>query len=338
MAQPMATAETPQARKALALSVPGAKDGCGLATMNPEWIEVKACPACGCGESEAKVSLAGEAYTFGGKQIPYSPGGISIKTCPACRLAYKDVVPSPEFQSETFLELAGQIWTEPYDFRPESKILGQWIGKDSFDLLDVGASNGGFLKACSGFKGRRSALDVVKHPGLNQHLRGEFIQGLIDDPDHDWSERPYDAASLFDIVEHLYDPPIAFKNLNGFLKPGGIAVIETGDAESRWPRKYGIGAWWYARVFPHHVFWTRKASEKLARAHGFEIVDWTVKRHKASLVAPKRLIASAAIKSCLYGLSPGAYGQLARKLNKDGAQPKSPLAADHFRAVLRKKE
>jgi hypothetical protein len=89
-------------------------------------------------------------------------------------------------------------------------------------------------------------------------------------------------------------------------------------------------------MFPHHVFWTKAALEKCARAHGFEIVDWAAKRHKTSLAAPKRLIASALIKSCFYSLSPGAYVRLARQLRKDGAQPRNPLAADHFHAVLRK--
>lgn len=236
------------------------------------WIGVKSCPTCGREDTSQVGKLAMEEYQFGDERIPLPPKGVGIIQCRNCGLVFKDTLPSPNFLTEVFSRHAGNVWAGDYDFSDEAHLIRELVGDREFDLLDIGPSNGGLLKAFSETDGRRSALDIVKHPGLEEWLRGEFIHGLAESDELSWSKEPYDVVGMFDIAEHLYDPQQAFSNVRALVKPGGFVVVETGDVQSRWPRKFGVHKWWYACLFPHHIFWPRPSIERIASQHGFEVL------------------------------------------------------------------
>jgi hypothetical protein len=87
-------------------------------------------------------------------------------------------------------------------------------------------------------------------------------------------------VTLFDVLEQLYTPTQAVANFAAFLRPGGLLLIEAGDVESAWPRRFGPQVWWYANLFEHHVFWSELAVRNLFPAADFEVVSVTRKRHK----------------------------------------------------------
>jgi SAM-dependent methyltransferase len=204
------------------------------------------------------------------------------------------------------------------------------------DLLDVGAAGGALLAAFAalGARGRRSALDVVRYPGIESHLAGEFIEGYLDDPLRAWSCQPYDLVTLFDVLEHLYDPRTAFENLRQLVKPGGRLLIETGNPGSEWPRRFGIGEWWYARLLEHHIFWSRRSLQRIAAEFGFTIVEWKEVRHKGRRRVFHAEFPAQLLKIGLYLTARKHYGALANVFGKTGCQPWHPFARDHFQACL----
>lgn len=301
------------------------------------WIEVKACPACDSSRHVFAGKLSGSSYAFGRETIDYPDGGIDMRRCEACTLIFKEHIPYPAYLSEVFERQAGNVWNGDYAFAAERARVAAMAGDGAFDLLDVGPSNGNFLAACADIGGRRSGLDIVMHPGLDKHLRGEFIHGLVDSESLEWSGEPYDIVTAFDVFEHFYTPEAAFRNLAMLLKAGGQVLIETGDVTTAWPARYGAGNWWYAQLFEHHIFWSRDSLAKAAEANGFELLSFELKRHKRKVDISGMNLLKDLLKVALYRLSPSLYARLAASSGSARGQPASPVNRDHMLVVLRKR-
>jgi len=302
-----------------------------------EWLTVERCPACESAPDKT-MHLPDRDYAFGDERIPFPKGGVDLSTCADCGLLFKTTLPAPVSLSRVFERQAGKKWMEPYDFHDESSEMQRLTNGCPADVLDVGSGSGAFLAALARWStgGRRSALDVVQHPGCAEQVSGEFIHGLIDSPLLRWSAQPYDIVTLFDVLEHLYSPQAAFENLRRLVRDGGLVLIETGNADSFWPRRYGAHHWWYVRLFEHHVFWNRESLERIAAQFGFRLLTWRQLRHKARTVLPLPKVANQIFQMGLYRTAPGLYPRIAPLLGKYWTQPWSPFARDHFRVVLRK--
>lgn len=308
-----------------------------LATVGEDrWLVRTQCPGCDGTRVDHLGRLATKEYRHGAEVIAMPARPVILLRCRTCGLAFKDVLPSPELLSAAFRRQAGTFWTDAYGYAAEVALIRKLVA-GPIDLLDVGTSSGGLLAALGySLPGRRSALDVVLHPSCRGRVRGEFIVGLLDDPKLEWSRQPYDVVTAFDLLEHVYDPRQAFANLRQLVRPGGFLIAETGDADSVWPQRYGLPHWWYARFVEHHVFWSPRALQLLAAAHGFRIVNVVRKRHKEQAGQPWKAVVDRGVRSALYRTSPPGYRRLARQLGRSGGQPVSPFARDHFRAVLQR--
>jgi 2-polyprenyl-3-methyl-5-hydroxy-6-metoxy-1,4-benzoquinol methylase len=303
------------------------------------WMMVERCPACGSDSCASRVMLPDRQYIFGAEQVPLPESGISVAACGNCGLVYKSVLPAPAFLANIFRRQAAIKWAATHDFAPELAVLQSLKGSGDFDLLDIGAAGGALLMACAANRigGRHSALDVMRYPGIDEYLTGEFIEGFLDDASLSWSREPYEVVTLFDVLEHLYQPQIAFENLRMLVKQDGLVLIETGNVDNFWPARFGVNQWWYVRLLEHHIFWSRHSLEKIAAAHGFEIVFWNEQRHKSR----RNIVLACAIgdflKTCFYCMTGNYYSAVAQALGKQGNQPWYPFAQDHFQACLRKK-
>lgn len=305
--------------------------------LRPRWSLVARCPACGEIHRRSCGAIPERYYLFGAEKLPTPRGGIQLYACAQCALVYKSPVPDPAFLSGLFERQIGSKLA-PHDYADEVMALRQHCGRPDFDLLDIGAGGSGLLEACAaaGVQGRRSALDVARRPGLERLLSGEFIHGFLDSPALAWSGRPYDVVTVFDVLEHLNRPFEAFANLRALVRPDGLVIIETGDTDSVWPARYGMRRWWYARLIEHHIFWSRRSLQYCAAGQDMEIVEWQEVPHKSRRQLRKGRIALDLLKTGLYRLMPDSYARFANLFGKEGNQPRSPFATDHFRVCLRR--
>lgn len=300
------------------------------------WQSVDQCPACGNINARFRYNLPNTHYLFGKERLFFPDRGIAIVQCDHCKLVYKDSVPIPTYLVRLFNRNTDHIWVDEYHFLPEKVLIESLVNKPSFDLLDIGPAHGGLLKACGDSKGKRSALDIVQHVDINNYLRGEFIQGLLEAPTLTWKNKPYDIVTAFDVFEHLYQPDLAFANLRQLVKRNGFVILETGDISSFWPRKFGIHEWWYVNLLEHHLFWSEHPLKVLADQNGFKVMHFIRKRHKNRVSLPFLNKIIATLKSALYYLSPDNYKRLMILLEKSNIQPFCLFAKDHFRAILKK--
>lgn len=304
--------------------------------LTSQWLKVEACPACGSVGQSYRKPLLRDSYSFVGDEIAFPIVGIYIARCKTCNLVYKTAIPSPSLLVEMFSRHSQELWNESYDFVPEVQAITKLFPNLAFDLLDIGASDGGLLKACTQISGRRSGLDVVKYPGLDNWLRGEFIEGLIENVDLKWSGKPYDVVTVFDVLEHLYQPQVAFKNLATLVKSGGYVVIETGNVESFIPKWVGPDEWWYVHLFEHHIFWSMKALTQIAAQYGFYPIIQRSKSHKLLSTQSAKVHATSTIKLLSYVANVKLYKRVALMFGKKALPPWNTLLKDHIFVVLRK--
>lgn len=304
-------------------------------THSNRWIEIQKCPGCESRNFTPQGKITVSRYRFGNQWLDLPARGVPVCRCENCGLRFKEILPSVDFVTDVMKQTADEVWNDPYSHEDDAELVAGLTKSQRFDVLDVGSSNGYFLQAAaSKTQGRLSALDTIEYPELKKRIRGEFIQGTIDDGALDWNGDPYDVVTVFDVLEHLYDPAQAFRNLKKLVRPGGFLVIETGDAESSWPNRYGIHRWWYASWFVHHIFWTERSLLRAAQKSGFQLKSIERKKHKSRIQMKNKVFLKECLKTSLYSVAPRFYTRFAETLGAQGIQPYSPFTQDHIRAVF----
>jgi SAM-dependent methyltransferase len=137
-------------------------------------------------------------------------------------------------------------------------------------LLDIGAATGYFLSIAKkrgwkvyGVEISEHAANLAREKGLN------VLTGTLTNAN--FPAGFFDVVTLWDVIEHLPDPEvdlcIAFK----LLKPGGLVVINTPDADSFYAKI--MGRRWHALLPPEHltIFNLGNLSVLLGQA-GFKVV------------------------------------------------------------------
>jgi SAM-dependent methyltransferase len=235
--------------------------------------------------------LSIEKYHFGHQEIDLPAQGVQLMRCKGCTLHFKTYIPTKSALADLFRMTAADVWVgKQLSYQHEIELLKRFLPSEpeATSLLDVGSSDGAFLRTVKPLAEVRSACDVYVDPRCEQYANGEYIQAFIEDPELQ-SRLKYDLISMFDVLEHLYSPNQAFKNIVRLGKPSSLVILETGDI-SKIDRP---ASWWYVNYIEHHVFWTRHSLQTLADTHGYKLVHFENLPHKGRRYMPpaKRLLA-----------------------------------------------
>ncbi|HVJ90382.1 MAG TPA: class I SAM-dependent methyltransferase [Labilithrix sp.] len=137
-------------------------------------------------------------------------------------------------------------------------------------LLDVGANFGHFLKAASerfdavGIEISKAAVDrSAELFGVNNYV------GSIYAPPPE-AKGPWDAVTLWDVIEHVPDPQGALEAIRDLLAPGGRLYLSTPDAGSAVARAMG-SRWHYLDPVQHIVLFGRENLSELLERTGFRV-------------------------------------------------------------------
>ncbi len=143
-------------------------------------------------------------------------------------------------------------------------------------ILDVGCSNGQFLNLArqagyvpDGVEFSTGVADFARdHFGLNVAY-GDIH--AVDAPDES-----YDVITMFDVIEHVPEPPRDIAAALRLLKPGGTFILSTPNVDGIYPRLSLKVAkllnYWQHPEPPHHIcqFSEKTLSAMLGKA-GFDI-------------------------------------------------------------------
>ncbi|HVP12325.1 MAG TPA: class I SAM-dependent methyltransferase [Phycisphaerae bacterium] len=195
-----------------------------------------------------------------------------IVRCDSCGLIFTNPMPSlesvyTETRDETYLRSRAQrLRTAEHvvdlirRFRPGGT------------LLDVGCATGVLLDAAS----RHFAVEGIE---LSRWAREEASSRhkVYDRPLADLDlDKQYDVVTLMGVIEHFEDPTREIQAINRVLKPGGLFVLYTGDAEAWLSRLLGKKWWWYQGM--HLFYFSRRTCQALLQKCGFTTIRVTTHR------------------------------------------------------------
>jgi Methyltransferase domain len=177
----------------------------------------------------------------------------SIYKCAQCGLEYTDPAPSDD-ELRAFYADYRDIRADPRvvaaNARRHIELLEEHGWTPASPILDFGAGDGLFVEAagpeCFGVEWRPTDLSRI----------AESLDAF--------SDRLWDAITLWGVLEHLPVPHETIRDLVARLAPHGLIALTTVDAESIIP--------YYYRPPEHLSYWTRAAFDVLAEVHGLQIV------------------------------------------------------------------
>lgn len=148
-------------------------------------------------------------------------------------------------------------------------------------VVDVGCSRGQFVAAAiaAGYK----AEGVEPAPRIAEAARAAGVPvhtGLLEE--QHFADNSFDALTLFEVIEHLRTPLPLLAECRRVLKPGGILLVSTANAES-WTAA-AMGARWdyfdMQKDGGHISFYNPRSMAKIAAAGGFEVARLDTARVK----------------------------------------------------------
>lgn len=139
-------------------------------------------------------------------------------------------------------------------------------------VVDVGCSRGQFVAAAiaAGYR----AEGVEPAPRIAEAARAAGVPvrtGLLED--QGFADNSFDALTLFEVIEHLRTPLPLLAECRRVLKPGGILLVSTANAES-WTAA-AMGAHWDYFDMEldggHISFYNPRSIAQIAARAGFEV-------------------------------------------------------------------
>jgi 2-polyprenyl-3-methyl-5-hydroxy-6-metoxy-1,4-benzoquinol methylase len=235
---------------------------------------------------------------------------------------------------------ADNSWTVPTESRKDWRLAADWLCANlpSGDVLDVGCFDGGFL-AMLPPQQRRLGIEI--HEGAADRARQlgvEIVGG--DYSELEWLDATYDCITAFDVIEHTLDPLEFVTLLAGRLRPGGVLILATGNADALTWRLMN-GAYWYCWLPEHVSFISPRWCRRNARSAGMQVETMREFSHgNASFLQATGELG----KNLLYRGLPRFTTHLRRRLSGAArgrptlaeSPPSWMSARDHFFAVLRK--
>lgn len=246
-------------------------------------MAIVACPLCGGRRSE-RILRAGD-------YMHRLPGSFFLARCESCGLLFQNPRPPRESIDRYYPDSYGSYGSAAQGLHAQPGLRGVMVRRAQgrrarlLDrhvapissrprrLLDVGCASGLFLEAMQGRPGwevegvepnARAARAVSERLGVPVHA-GPFEEARF-------PEAAFDAATLWDVLEHLYDPLASLREVRRILRPGGALFLRVPNAASYVARLFG--RYWSGYDLPRHmtVFTPRTLARALAAAGFHELL------------------------------------------------------------------
>ena len=233
-----------------------------VAAMRALGAEPKSCLLCSSSALERLFQRSGKWFWL----------------CRGCELVFVHDI-YPEFAHDTGhldgsyefdrLESAGAKKSKKYDEFLDPLAAHRRTNR----LLEVGCGQGLFLEHARRAGWEVQGVELL--PPVAERARerglavftGELAAARFPDA-------RFDVVVMREVIEHIVDPVALLREVARVLRPGGVAVLGTGNARS-WAARLRGARWHYYRFGGHmHIrFYSPRSAAALARASGFAAVE-----------------------------------------------------------------
>jgi SAM-dependent methyltransferase len=294
------------------------------------------CPSCGS-EKFYDRGIIPSASEFAGQALDTPLEGGSLYDCQNCALCYRSILHEPAFYDALYAQAKSMIW-EAKIAREDQLLVSKTLQHFSKvgDVLDIGCGSGALLDMLPisfrryGIEIGMEARELAASKGIK--LVGNSFNELVK------LNINFDVVLACDLIEHCTDPLKFVKDSINLLKPKGLLIISTGNADAPLWRLSG-GRFWYCQFAEHLTFISPRWVELNAKGN-FEIVAIKQFSYGNQSRVYKAKHAAALVG---YHLMPKTYSKImAWRRNWAGVKPYcSPLPGmgltnDHIIIVLRR--
>ncbi|MBI4830767.1 MAG: class I SAM-dependent methyltransferase [Candidatus Lindowbacteria bacterium] len=224
----------------------------------------------------------------GSDAAPYCRvGGLQIVRCNACGLFYTN----PRRPAS---EIA-KIYSEDYfvsknpselgydDYRSHSRGLKEVFAdhisaieqfvQSPGSILEVGCAYGYFLEIAASRGWTAEGVEVSPFASriARENSKAPVYTGTLSSAQLPTSR--FDAAAMWDMLEHSFDPSSDLSETNRILKPGGYLFMTIPDAGSLAARM--MGAHWYGfkKAAEHNYFFSKRTLGQMLSKSGFRLLE-----------------------------------------------------------------
>jgi 2-polyprenyl-3-methyl-5-hydroxy-6-metoxy-1,4-benzoquinol methylase len=235
---------------------------------------IKHCPVCLSSDYTNKHQLYDDRYGY--------EGLFNLLECSSCGHQYLEGAPQEQSLGDLYTEYYPRKSFNPDNFKPyrEGGKLYNWLvgGRSSacqsvqpkIRVLDIGCGYGETLaylkknKQCDvyGVDADRNVEIISKIHGFKIHV-GIFDAAV-------YEPAFFDAVTMNQVIEHVPDIQQNFSMIAHVLKPGGVCILSTPNANG-WGSKL-FGRRWLNWHVPYHQHFLSKSSvNRLCDEHGFSL-------------------------------------------------------------------
>jgi len=187
------------------------------------------------------VRAIGELDIFPGTVA--AGAGTWLLSCEECGLAFRTADENPESLLASYAVLDGKDWSDGP--RPDHRLVAAIVEErlPGGAVLDVGCWEGELL-ASLGTSYQKFGLEPSLAAARVAGSRGVTLLGSTLDSLADATPR-FDAVLMVDVIEHIADPLSALHRTAQLLRPGGFAVVTTGNRNALTWRLMPLDYWYY---------------------------------------------------------------------------------------------
>lgn len=241
---------------------------------------------------------------FAGRTLPYLLDGGHLWRCSACYLSFRWPVLDKAKLDALYAEGSEHNWNRPHAKRRDWQIARLWLHEllpEASSILDVGCFDGGFLDLL-GDTYERYGIEI--HPVARQRAEGKGISIIGEDFDSlPHAHKSMDCVTAFDVIEHAHEPAWFLTRCRDMVKPGGLILVSTGNADSPSFRFMGAG-YWYCNVAEHLSFINPRWCSKIADELGMSIEKHSLFTYGSSNPLNYTL---DTLKNIIYRMTPGFF-------------------------------
>jgi len=161
---------------------------------------------------------------------------------------------------------------DPNWLNDESKVevVKRWCSGGT--LLDIGCALGGFLAVAKEHGFEVEGVEIVDYAAEQARTRLHIKVTNSDIYSAELAPESYDVITMWDVIEHLTDPNLAFEKIVKALRPKGYVAFSTGDVWSTWARL--TGKRWQLLTPPQHLyFFSQRSMSGLLKRHSFSVKE-----------------------------------------------------------------
>lgn len=150
------------------------------------------------------------------------------------------------------------------------------IPGDRLSVLDIGGGSGWMLdqvKSCSPRVSFTQCVDLDKGAQAQAVARGHaYYAGRIEQFETD---RHFDLVLALDVIEHVRDPALVLRRIEGLLSAHGRVLIKTPNFDALDARLFRHSSWAGYHTPRHFVLFNRQSFTDLAEQSGLGVVSFS---------------------------------------------------------------